>query len=683
MGSGIGKLKKSMMLSFFAAFTYFGFGTFELYAGSYDELWFDYTDMFPVILLSGILTMGFFTVILMMLPDKFFKYGMALLFSFTLALYVQGNFLPNDYGVLDGTAIDWGKYSGRLWINSAFWIVLIIGFLIFAGKTTGRFYQAVKLITGIVLATQVVTMSAAGYMIFKHTDTGNNSLSVEGELEVSQKNNTIVFVLDCFDSGLFCELLEQDPVQIRENFKDFTFYHNMAGGATRTKYAIPYIFTGKTNTEKAAYSEYLKTGFSASPLLQQLQADPIDARIYTEAAYVDMTRTDAFDNITDDSLHATSAWGLTKDFFKLTAFRYAPHIMKQHFWMYSGDFDQWKKSTGEQDPYVIDDCGFYQKLCTEQLKASVDDDVFRFYHLNGAHAPYWMDENGERAKEQTDEYRQAYGALKIVSEYISQLKELGIYENTVIFIMADHGGRDYEQNPLFMVKERGLQQEFRQSEIPLSYQKLPDMMTDAVKIRKLDLEKKYRCQGERYFYVGQEENNNIRIFEYVIKGAAYDKDEIELTGNVFEGNTDAQTYQYRLGDLLSFTKDATANAYCRSGFSKNEATHTWTDGEEAEMCFELNGTYDDLLLDMDYGVYAPPQRVQVYVNGNEVTDFVASGDEHRSIRIPGALIKDGRMELRFAFPDAVSPKEKGESTDARKLALSMYGICISPADEQQ
>ena len=57
-------------------------------------------------------------------------------------------------------------------------------------------------------------------------------LSTKNEFILSGQQNTLVFVLDAFDSEYMCELLEEYPEEIRESFHDFVFYHNTSGGAT-------------------------------------------------------------------------------------------------------------------------------------------------------------------------------------------------------------------------------------------------------------------------------------------------------------------------------------------------------------------------------------------------------------------------------------------------------------------
>lgn len=111
------RVKLSIVSCWFLIFTFFVFGTLEFHMSNREEFWFSYGHILPSVVLICILVIAVCITILLMVPDSFFKYGIALLNGFTLALYFQGNFLPNDYGVLDGTAIEWGNYQGRLAYN--------------------------------------------------------------------------------------------------------------------------------------------------------------------------------------------------------------------------------------------------------------------------------------------------------------------------------------------------------------------------------------------------------------------------------------------------------------------------------------------------------------------------------------------------------------------------------------
>lgn len=658
-------------------FTYFFFGTAEMYLSNKNEFWFSYSDMLLVLVAVSILTLFLCMVIILVIPNKVFSYAVSILYGMVIALYIQGNFLPNNYGELDGTAIDWSMYKESFVINIAVWCLFVFGcfFAVWRYKEKVLYYY--KIIIGIIVATQVVTLLT---IVITQPKNENESivLTTNGEFEVSSNDNTLVFILDCFDAEVLYELLQKYPSEIKSAFADFTFYRDTVGGATRTKFAIPYILSGYAKTENNSYIEYLEASTKNSSFIQEIKSNKYDVRMYTNLVYLAPSLKEIVANIKTGEEVPTSELGLTKDFLKLTAFRYVPEVFKQYFWLYSGDFSNWKATEG-LELYKGNDIAFYNTLCSEGLKCTTEEPAFRLYHLNGAHPPYTMDENCEKIEiKNGSEEKQAIGALKIVSEFISQLKELNVYDNATIFIIADHGGRGLEQNPLFMVKQSEQRQEFQQSDTPIWFKDLPDMFVDSLTKVNIDFEEEYQRQGKRYFYVG---NSSDIITEYVTNGVAYDRDSFKPTGNSFLGYEEKMTYSYQLGEKLFFTQKATGNGYCISGLSKNEGTHTWTDGTEMLMRFEVNENFDSLKLQMEYYTYTNSQHVIIYVNDNKVAEYMANGREKKEVVIPGEYIKDSVIDLRFEFSCATSPYERGVGSDKRKLGLAMESLTLLATEE--
>lgn len=79
-------------------------------------------------------------------------------------------------------------------------------------------------------------------------------------------------------------------------------------------------------------------------------------------------------------------------------------------------------------------------------------------HLYGSHYPYVHDEylnpiNPSFSDENA--VKASRGVLRILSAYLEHMKDMGVYDSSLIVIMADHGyvGPGMETDPLFLVKE--------------------------------------------------------------------------------------------------------------------------------------------------------------------------------------------------------------------------------------
>ncbi len=671
-----------MLPGLFLALTLFLFGPAQLFLTNEGEFWFTPAQLFPPLLLLALgLTLLCF-LILRFLPRKISLPAEGILCALTLLCYLQGNFLLISYGTLNGSAIDWRAFTGPMLLSDALWVLLPVLAVLFCIRKQETARRFLRLAAGLAVLAQALSLGAS-LLTWQGTDRGEDRyLSRAGEFELSQKGNTVVFLLDCFDARLFMSLQEKDPAWAESTLEDFVFLPDTAGGATRTKYAIPFILTGKTNMEERSYPAYLAAEYPRSPLMSALRAEGADAALYTNKAFVDLSLQKLFRNIADGTGEVSSPAGLALDFLKLTLFRYGPASLARYCWMYSGDFEKWKTSDAAGE-YSLNDPLFYRELREQGLSVSTDAPVFRFYHLTGAHDPYTMDEQGRALEDGSGtEEGQALGCFTIISDYIARLKALGIYDNTTILILADHGSSLWggvEQNPLFLIRPAGRRGPFEVSDMPFSYASLPSLLSRAVAGEPLPLSS-WEAKGDRYFYVEREDSVQVNIEEYAIRGKAFDPLSPRLTGRVFHGDTLGYTGAYRLGTELSFGLGDSARSHIVSGFWRNDGTRTWTVGKRAEMRFVLaEPPAEDLLLTLTCSPFDGHQTVRVVVNGTPVETLEVEKEETLQIRLPREALTTADLRLVLEIPEARSPLSLGQGTDERELGLYMESLKLSSA----
>lgn len=672
------------------------FAVIDMFIANSGEFFFGLGDILPFSFLIFFFFSALFFLVSFLLPNKLFKYYLALLYAVTFCFFIQGNILRTNFGLLNGEEIIWSNYIPSQVLSFFVWISVIIFLIILVSKNSKK---TIKVCRYLSLAIVLIEMVALLSVFFQHKqETAKEAyLSQKNEFTVSKDRNTIVFLLDAFDAEIMNELLSSETnkvlYDVETEFKDFTFYNNVVAGATRTKYAIPFIFTGVTNKEPVSYIKYIKTKYPASVFIKTLKKNDVDSAVFTNSNFFDLGLGSIINNIVTEKRKVSSKLGLTLHFFKLIAFRYSPTPLKRFFWMYTGDFDTWQKEGIEEDkPYVLNDFLFFNSLKNKGLSLNNSSNSFRFIHLMGPHAPYTINENVEKVKiGETGLYNQAIASLKIVKTYLNELKKLGVYENSTIFIMADHGlstlkaasGKNIEQNPLMMIKEANSNKDFSIDDVSLHYKDLVKIFSSSVCGERLNIEK-YECRNlDRLFYTNNAALNLNELVEYKIIGDASKKDVIK-TGVVYYGDSKGFDNKYKLGKDLSFRLEATGNKYVKSGFSVNEGSFTWTSGKRAELEFDIQGKYKDLLLEIEYGVANNNQHVILYVNDNYVEEWTANKLEKRQIIIPGELVdKNKKMTLAFVLPLADSPKNLGRSGDSRLLALSFRSLRISSVDKKK
>ena len=667
----------------FLAFTACVFGPCSVYLTNADEFWFGFKDILPICVIC------FLSMAIILLGLGHFMHGRILkwylcgIWGLALGAYIQGNYVPTQYGTLDGTAIDWSSYGGVAIWNTLLWAAcLALPFLMlkFAQKVWKPVIQYVSL--GI-LAVQIITLGVLGIGVLAQQNDAvwddNYSLTNNKKLELSSQDNTIVFILDSYDSQYFNEFIDQHPELKDSLFQDFTYYPDTVGGATRTLLALPYILTGQPYISENGYSQYLQNAYRSAELYPALEEENYNIGIYTDSSYISPEIGDLIVNFTSERKQVASYPTLAYYLYRFTACRYLPHILKEGVWMYSGDFDAAADNSGSEGAaYTMDDALFYQTLVEEGLTVQDSSNAFRVYHLMGAHQPYTLNAKSERSTENVTLEEQEFGLMNILQTYFDQMKELRIYDHANIIVMADHGEQNHGQNPLLLIKHGSGSAQYTVSDLPVSYANLQSTFvemaggeSDGVSIFELTPS----SNAERFFYV----MNGNSVVEYCIRGKASDYGSISETGNVYsmESQEEADTTIYQLGDVVYFDTRNTGRKFVVDGFSGLEADGTWTEGDFAQLQFLLeNHPQEDLYLSASFNTQITAcQTVGVYVDGNFL-GWYAITEKKLDCVIPAEMIDDTELDVRFELPDAVSPSELGSSTDARVLSLKFSSLVI-------
>lgn len=552
----------------FLVFTFGVFGPLGLFISNYKEFFFSVDDIWWICLLASAAGMSVLLGIGALFRGKARSLYTFLLFGLALGLYLQGNWVHTQYGVLNGT-IDWSDYASVTLPNTLLWIACLATPFLLYWLLPKSWKMAVVIVSLGIVLTQTLTL---GYL-FATTDlevdrsTGNCSFTNQGEFELSQNDNIVVFVLDCYDSKDFQRFMDDHPSYEQTVLKDFTYYPNTVGGATRTILALPYILTGQPYTTGGSYPSYLVHAYEEAPLYNELQKAGYNTGIYTESSFSSAALSGKIVNLGGNVKTVNSHSKLAYYLYRFTACSYFPHIFKQAVWMYSGDFDAAADVSGSNDaPYLIDDARFYEKLCQKGLEIQADTNAFRLYHLNGNHPPFTLGENAQRADGQVTSEEQQEGVWRILQTYFDDMRANGIYDNATIILMADHGAVGYEQNPVLLIKEGKNGGTYSVSRVPVSYQNFQPTLLSLLGANNTGIKSVFDLRQEdnpdRYFYMQQD----TAAAEYVIRGDAGDESSVGETGKMYPIFSSETADTYEVGTTVFFDERATGNAYIISGF---------------------------------------------------------------------------------------------------------------------
>lgn len=676
-----------LWVSLFIAVTFGIFGPLGIYLTNISEFWFSIGDIWWIVLLGGLLLFLVFFCMSFMFKGRGREIFVCLIFGASFGFYVQGNWINIDYGLLDGKNIDWSKYTGAAIMNTLIWVLCIILPFAFRLIIPRLWKSIIKYMVLFLVLLQVVTLGTLLVTANINQNDSDTYLSTEGEFSLSKNKNIVIFILDAFDTSYFKALLEENP-EAAVTFKNFTYYPDTVAGAALTKVALPAILTGMPYTVPMSYKDYIEYAYTQTELYKTLKRYNYSTGIYTLTTFVPSSQKDLIDNLSTGKSKIGSHSLLTKHLYQLTAFRYMPHLLKSNFWVYSGVFEELRHGSNTES-YSTSNVKFYQRLLDNRITADDKYNAFRFYYLQGAHPPYDMNEYAQQVpSDETSQLQQAKGSLHIIEEYMTQLKDAGIYDNTTILIMADHGDVGHHHNPLFMMKLSGESMEFEISYAPLSYYDLHATLLSIITGNERDygdtvFDFEEGDKRLRYFYYDRSKNNITSIIEYAINDYAGNKSSVIATGNIYTGvSGSGAAYEYKLGAMLTFGPDGTALPYCVSGFSRTDAgDYAWTDGKSAEMRFDLSEIpKQDLNVRIFSMVYSNAGSQRMIVKDGEEIVHAGTYDKTSTIEfaIPKELLEDKTLLLDFEFPDAVCPYDLfGSGNDYRTLAFALMDITIS------
>ena len=665
-----------------APFTFLLFAPVEMVVRNTVALWFTWTDVFPLLLVTFAICLLILCFIGFILPEKGRKYHVALIFGLGIALYVQGNILPIDYGALDGRPVDWSSYSTYAIVNTFIWVVLLLAPIILT-----RFWFAITkkvmiYITCIVLIVQVVTTV---YMIVQSpaTTSAMQMIATDEYLHtVSSEKNIVVFVLDSIDTSHMNTLLEEEP-SLKEELNGFTFFDNTIGMFPKTMGAVPHILTGEAFRNETTFSEYLDWAFSETSLYRTLHEQNFSILIHTVTSLISPIIMDYVDNINEVEWIINDRTAMTISLLNFAGLRYTPHVVREAMWMSFSDFDMHRTPNSGGESFVWENSKFYDTLMQGGLDVLIDRNVFSFIHLAGIREPIDRDVVALPDGRVPSFEERARGSIQLIIDYLSEMKNLGVDDNTLMIVMSDHGWEQLLQRPLFLIREPNNTSPLKISSEPVSFDDFMPMLKAYVYDGYSPIEYLHSIAPNRdirtfYFYREDEHRPWFRniylpdLLVYEFTNSSDDMANARFTGIVHESggyNFWVQS-EYSLGTAIrfgsNFDQGFSPHDFFMEGLQMDGAEASWSTGHRSVFSARLSEPVSsDLELTMTFLVFphGEGQSIRVYA-GDWFIDEVFFPNlgwdtaQTANFIIPRVAIEnDVSLEVRFEFPDAVLPEE--------------------------
>lgn len=431
--------------------TLFILGPTSVFFDNYYGLMFSFSDLMLEMAFPFIITTVILLLLVVIVPNKLSNTLLSLLLMVGVAFWLQGLFLTFGYGILDGST-DLSKLKLQGFISTITWIICILIGVLLSKKL-------IKLVKPVIFIIIISQLSLIIPSIINAIDVKNNMATKEDSDEnkevyltvedmknhrdmfnFSKDKNIIYIILDTFDYEIFEKLLNED--KIKKAFKDFTIYSNYSSVVPNTPPSVMPQFTGKVYDNSKPYSQMKKESFTSGYSVPEVLKDNgWSNKVYTKNAYNYYYHTPKlYDSAYKVPNTNSSDFNLSEvnEIVYASYFKYMPHFLKGNYLV--------NKSLVEWDFWFLD------FVRNKQFKNQSEKPVFFTVQLYAFHSPYIVDKD-LNVVESSNVNEQGYASLMIVNEFLDKLKEIGVYDNSLIIITGDHGGLNFRAHTTLMIKD--------------------------------------------------------------------------------------------------------------------------------------------------------------------------------------------------------------------------------------
>lgn len=435
-------------------------------------------------------TFALSVVALTLLSMCFGRWVLGIVLAFEICVYLESGILSEGLPSLNG---DWSFFqdSVRAHWDAGIWIAV---FALMAGL-----YPWLKTHYGL-FAVGMIIMATASLLDVKHSEQADASNlivhnfttceDVIHNISYSTNRNVMVFIIDSMEREQAHAIMEDAEVgpKLREQFRGFTEFVDNVGALPFSMAAIANLMTGQYPENTGSMVNYFWSCYSPDSALAEFLKTEHAVYMTTpelECAFSSESSQNKAQGIRKSSplsAKGGGAWSLTD----LNRWRWMPFAIKAPYaylmeiqGVADGDFREWRVF-----PILAKDEAVNDK-----------NGVFMFIHTPGVHVPTVCDRNGTLltvpGNDENGCFEQGIYILKLLGDLMDSYREKGIYDNSHIIVLGDHGrhqwgGYTLETNmlpfngrPFLWMKPMAQTTEFTSSSIPSSHAKVAEVLKRA------------------------------------------------------------------------------------------------------------------------------------------------------------------------------------------------------------
>lgn len=382
--------------------------------------------------------------------------------GFSVCSYIQNMFMNIKLSEVDGAPLRWDTLGQFPIFNAIIWI-LALSAVIAVSYQFRKYWKQISM--GIASFLAVVQLVAVfSLLVFNTLEegigkiTGNLQMSGEHQFEVAPDSNIIVFVLDTFGNTQLENALKVYP-DLLNGWNDFTFYDNADCHYYCTFPSMTHMLTGEAFDFSAISEEWMRDAWSSSKCmtfyktLEELNYERYLFSHDVPYVYGDIDNLQYKYNNIVPMQSIVNHKQIIKLMIKMSIYKYSPYVLKAPFEVLTQEFNDVVTYKDGIKP-IYKNADFLQTLMSNKLSINKNiSNALIIQHLWGTHEPYETSEKGQYIENASVE-QTVSGLVKIIDEYLAQLKELNMYNSSTIIITADHGSwNDGDPQPIYFIKK--------------------------------------------------------------------------------------------------------------------------------------------------------------------------------------------------------------------------------------
>lgn len=408
-----------------------------IYSGSPDEFNFNLKQIILILGAAGIIATTVGSLLLWILPRSWRNGYIGISTIAALIIWVNSSLLLPRNALLTGERLELSPHLGDWALD-----VLLLSTLVTMGLIFGKHFISRAALFILVLNFGLTSLSVVSLMRDSHNRPTPFDADLADPVESyrfsSKGKNVIAVLLDGLQGDVFWEVVQNDP-DLLQAFDGFTFYRNGMGVARTTYLSLPAIWSGRTLGEDLEISEYRHRSRVDSFYRKFIDAG-IDVAMIKGAQRCPKGAVCSSTKI----VHGGPWVQLSAQAFSvldISLLRAAPRFAKSTVynsgqWILRGIMrDETTLSTSIRD-------NAYLRHFAENIYLDESGDTFKFLYLFNTHAPTDISEECRYLplEQNRESYKfQSQCALNALSEVFNKLKRVGIYDNTAILLLSDHG----------------------------------------------------------------------------------------------------------------------------------------------------------------------------------------------------------------------------------------------------